>query len=510
MLNYIAEREGGENTGNDSTGGREDKGGTAESKNTVSDKRNDEEYKYPAWDLDKDAEVKSILEWNEEMLENRSNYDFHDYGGYSYYSIGTDPLYIVVRAGYNNWEPSRYYYGYDIFYVEVEYSPARVRKYYFSGYKLFRVETEDGRVIDYGSKGWDKYNEEGLRLREERTAISNMITGKDDGNSYAPAGKRTEESLCIALYLGYLNYTYGYYFNSESSDDPDRYDRAVLLYNAEGDPALLIRKEYPDPHRILLTIDNDHVVENMLSEYECGEKLRGSYGIDWKERFDEYSYLIDAMKEELRKKLEDLFADGPVTYETACFKQLCKYLSGEQEYWGIGHSDPYNYFSPGVGERFAFKDITDDGIPELFVNYFSYSYVPDMLDSCEVYRYNGEGDFIPLGICEFYDPVKKWYYTGIYGDAGGPAVYELDENYNENVLYERDTESAVKVPIFRCGENEKKEELSEEEYNRWKKDYETGKERYGIREDESFILSPDTIRELSTNDQVWRGDQKDF
>ena len=177
VLNYIAEREGGENTGNDSTGDREDKGGTAESDNTVSDTRDNDENKYPAWDLDKEAEVKSILEWNEEMLENRSNYDFHDYGGYSYYSIDKDPVYIVVRAGYDDWEPSRYYYGYDIFYVEVEYSPSRIRKYYYSDYKLFRVETEDGRVIDYGSKDWDKYNEEGLRLKEEREAICSVISG---------------------------------------------------------------------------------------------------------------------------------------------------------------------------------------------------------------------------------------------------------------------------------------------------------------------------------------------
>ena len=126
---------------------------------------------FPAWDLDMDAEVEKIHEWNEEMLENRTNYDFHNMGEYSCYSIGTDPVYIIAKSGYNDWEPTRYYYGYSIFYVEVEYSPKKVRKYYYSGYRLFRVETEVGKVIEYGDKDWEKYDEEGKRLEEERSAL---------------------------------------------------------------------------------------------------------------------------------------------------------------------------------------------------------------------------------------------------------------------------------------------------------------------------------------------------
>ncbi len=126
---------------------------------------------FPNWKLDKEAEVEMIHEWNKEMLDNRQNYDFHDMGDYSCYTIGHDPLFVIAKTGYNDQKPTRYYYGYTIFYVEVEYSPSKIRKYYYSDERLFRVDTEDGEVIEYGSKNWEKYDEEGKKLAKEQSEL---------------------------------------------------------------------------------------------------------------------------------------------------------------------------------------------------------------------------------------------------------------------------------------------------------------------------------------------------
>ncbi len=206
-------------------------------------------------------------------------------------------------------------------------------------YDIFSCKEKNGEV------SCEKVNLSELTVAEQKAvenydgymsflAVSGYLKGFISG-SMSDIDVSDDEALWAALFLGYSKYL----LNSPYSDDfnmynPDGYDRGSILYDSEGNPAMLIGKSDPYPSGLLITLEDDHIVENDITEDDSDSIIREQYGDQWKEEFEKFTYPIDELREELKTKLHRNLEKKAVTYENSCYKLLCLLLAGEQDIMG--------------------------------------------------------------------------------------------------------------------------------------------------------------------------------
>ncbi len=128
-------------------------------------------YVWEDWDIDKDAEQRSVDEWAGASRNNKEHYTKKEYNDAYFYIQDGTPVIIGGKAGVNGWKYNREYVGVEIFFVELDDGYSVVQRFYYSGGRLFRVIDGDGTIHDYGCDGWEEYDEIGKRLAEDRETL---------------------------------------------------------------------------------------------------------------------------------------------------------------------------------------------------------------------------------------------------------------------------------------------------------------------------------------------------
>ncbi len=117
-----------------------------------------------------DEEQKEIDNWVKEHRQYKKNYKKHDFGDFTVYTQSDSPVIMWAKQGTNDWNYDREFHGVDDYYAELNDGYQAVSKFYYEGARLFRVIDDEG-VHDYGDPDWEKFNDLGERLKEDRKRI---------------------------------------------------------------------------------------------------------------------------------------------------------------------------------------------------------------------------------------------------------------------------------------------------------------------------------------------------
>ncbi len=117
-----------------------------------------------------DAEQADIEKWVRDCRNNKERYNRYEDGDiYCYKQSGT-PVIVGASDSVGGWKYNREYVGVAEYYAELDDGVRVVQQFYFEGSNLFRVIDEDG-VHDYGCEDWEKYDELGKQLKEDRKEL---------------------------------------------------------------------------------------------------------------------------------------------------------------------------------------------------------------------------------------------------------------------------------------------------------------------------------------------------